>query len=148
MIYNVKESGRRIKELRKQKGYTQESFADDIGISVRTYSGIESGAHSTSIDTFVEIAGKLNVSLDYVILGQRENNLSIKIKKEEREIIKKFLYNIIQGIQATHMIRSEYVSNHIKNKKKIKYSYIVIKKRAHLLVEILMKEGNIYVKDF
>lgn len=33
-------------------------------------------------------------------------------------------------------------------KKKIKYSYIVIKKRAHLLVEILMKEGNIYVKDF
>lgn len=67
MIYNVKESGRRIKELRKQKGYTQESFADDIGISVRTYSG-------------------------------RENNLSIKIKKEEREIIKKFLYNIIQGI--------------------------------------------------
>mgnify|MGYP000771003562 FL=1 len=46
------------------------------------------------------------------------------------------------------MIRSEYVSNHIKNKKKIKYSYIVIKKRVHLLVEILMKEGNIYVKDF
>ena len=41
------------------------------------------------------------------------------------------------------MIRSEYVSNHIKSKKKIKYSYIVIKKRAHLLVEILMKEGNI-----
>lgn len=98
MIYNVKESGRRIKELRKQKGYTQESFADDIGISVRTYSGIESGAHSTSIDTFVEIAGKLNVSLDYVILGQRENSLSIKVKKEEREIIKKILYNIIQGI--------------------------------------------------
>ena len=54
--------------------------------------------NSTSIDTFVEIAEKLNVSLDYVILGQRENNLSIKIKKEEREIIKKFLYNIIQGI--------------------------------------------------
>lgn len=46
------------------------------------------------------------------------------------------------------MIRSEYVSNHIKSKKKIKYSYIVIKKRARLLVEILMKEGNIYVKDF
>lgn len=45
------------------------------------------------------------------------------------------------------MIRSEYVSNHIKSKK-IKYSYIVIKKRAHLLVEILMKEGNIYVKNF
>ena len=36
------------------------------------------------------------------------------------------------------MIRSKYVSNHIKSKKKIKYSYIVIKKRAHLLVEIFM----------
>ncbi len=56
MYYDVKESGKRIKELRKKIGYTQESFASEIGISHRTYSGIESGAHSTSIDTLVEIS--------------------------------------------------------------------------------------------
>lgn len=32
MIYNAKESGRRIKELRKQKGYTKESLADEINL--------------------------------------------------------------------------------------------------------------------
>ncbi|MFR6563278.1 MAG: helix-turn-helix domain-containing protein [Eubacterium ventriosum] len=54
MYYSdIKESGSRIKYLRKQKGYTQRSFADEIGISPRTYSGIESGAHSTSIEAFV-----------------------------------------------------------------------------------------------
>lgn len=43
MNYNVKESGKRIKELRKAKGYTQESFAEELNISHRTYSGIELG---------------------------------------------------------------------------------------------------------
>ncbi len=41
MNYNVKESGKRIKELRKAKGYTQESFAEELNISHRTYSGID-----------------------------------------------------------------------------------------------------------
>lgn len=91
-----KRKRQKVKELRKQKGIYAGKLCRCIGISVRTYSGIESRAHSTSIDTFVEIAEKLNVSLDYVILGQRENNLSIKVKKEEREIIKKFLYNLIK----------------------------------------------------
>lgn len=71
MNYNIKESGKRIQNLRKKKGYTQECFAKEIGISHRTYSGIESGAHGTSIDTLVEISKVLNITLDYIILGKK-----------------------------------------------------------------------------
>lgn len=96
--YNMKESGKRLKDLRKKKGYTQESFASEIGISHRTYSGIESGAHSTSIDTFVEIAQRLETSLDYIILGKGNSKLSIDIPEEKEELALKILKGILENI--------------------------------------------------
>lgn len=98
MNYNIKESGKRLKELRERKGYTQESFAKEIGISHRTYSGIESGAHSTSIDTFVEIAQVLETSLDYIILGKENANLPIDIPEEKKELAWKILKGILENI--------------------------------------------------
>ena len=96
--YNMKESGKRLQDLRKKKGYTQESFANEIGISHRTYSGIESGAHSTSIDTFVEIAQGLETSLDYLILGKGNSKLSIDIPEEKEELALKILKGILENI--------------------------------------------------
>ena len=96
--YNVKDSGKRLKELRKQKGYTQGSFANEIGISPRTYSGIESGAHSTSIDTLVEISKLLATSLAYIILGKENNNLPIDVPEEKKELAMKILKGILESI--------------------------------------------------
>lgn len=98
MCYQLKASGERIKKLRKEKGYTQESFSKEISISPRTYSGIESGAHSTSIDTFVEIAQVLETSLDYIILGKENTDLPIDISKEKRELAMKILKGILENI--------------------------------------------------
>jgi len=91
MNYNIKESGMRLKHLRKKRGYTQESFAKEIGISHRTYSGIESGAHSTSIETLVEIAQVLETSLDYIILGKENNVFPINLSEEEKKLAIKML---------------------------------------------------------
>lgn len=96
--YNVKDSGKRLKELRKQKGYTQERFANVIGISHRTYSGIESGAHSTSIETLVEIAQVLETSLDYIILGKENTDLSIDVPEEKKKLALKILKGILENI--------------------------------------------------
>lgn len=96
--YNIKDSGKRLKELRKQKGYTQEGFAHKIRISHRTYSGIESGAHSTSIDTFVEIAQVLDTSLDYIILGKENSELEIDVPEEKKELALKILKGILENI--------------------------------------------------
>lgn len=98
MYYDIKESGSRIKYLRKKKGYTQRSFADEIGISPRTYSGIESGAHSTSIEIFVEIAQVLKTSLDYIVLGKENNDFPIDIPEEKKELALKILKGILDNI--------------------------------------------------
>lgn len=98
MNYNAKESGKRLKELRKKKGYTQGSFANEIGISPRTYSGIESGAHSTSIETYVEMKKVLGTSLDYIIMGKENNDFSIDIPEEKKELAFKILKGILENI--------------------------------------------------
>lgn len=98
MNYNIKESGMRIKNLRKKKGYTQESFAQKIGISYRTYSGIESGVHSTSMETFVEISKILDTSLDYIILGKENTEFPFNISEEKKELALKILKGILENI--------------------------------------------------
>ena len=57
------ELGKRIRELRKAKGYSQESFARKSGID-RTYiASLEAGKRNISIDNIKKIADALNVTL-------------------------------------------------------------------------------------
>jgi transcriptional regulator with XRE-family HTH domain len=55
--------GRRIRAFRKLKGYTQESFARDLGISVSVLGEVERGNRLPSEDFLEEVATALNVSL-------------------------------------------------------------------------------------
>lgn len=60
---NKKLLGKRIKELRKNSGLTQEKLAELIGIDITTLSGIESGRHFPSLITLEKISNSLNCSL-------------------------------------------------------------------------------------
>lgn len=58
------ELGKRIRELRKAKGFSQESFARKSGID-RTYiASVEAGKRNISIDNIKKIADALNVTLN------------------------------------------------------------------------------------
>ena len=57
--YDIQESGKRIKELRKAKGLTQEKLSEKIGISCQGLKMIECGINGARIDTFV-----------YLVLGR------------------------------------------------------------------------------
>ncbi len=75
--------GRRIKEIRKAKGYTQEKLAEMIDIETCSLSAIEIGRHYPSMPTVVKIAEKLDVELKSLFeFGH------IKTKKEKIELIK------------------------------------------------------------
>ena len=60
---NKKLLGKRIKELRKKAGLTQEKLAELIGLETTSLSGIESGRHFPSLSTVEKIAGSLNVEM-------------------------------------------------------------------------------------
>ncbi len=55
--------GRRIKELRKNAGLTQEQLAEMINIETTSLSGIESGRHFPSLPTIEKISKNLNVEM-------------------------------------------------------------------------------------
>lgn len=55
--------GETIKEIRTQKGYSQSSFAEKIGIDRAYYASIEIGKHSVSLEKIVDIANGLGITL-------------------------------------------------------------------------------------
>ncbi len=64
MTTRVRKSfGKRVRELRKQKGYSQEELADKAGLH-RTYIGsIERGEQNVSIDNIDKIAKALKTPI-------------------------------------------------------------------------------------
>jgi len=56
--------GRRIRAFRKLKGYTQESFAKKMGISVSVLGDIERGNRLPSREFLSEVAKHLNITLE------------------------------------------------------------------------------------
>jgi len=53
--------GKRLRRIRKELGYSQESLADEVGLH-RTYIGsIERGEQNVSLDNIVKIAKTLKV---------------------------------------------------------------------------------------
>jgi transcriptional regulator with XRE-family HTH domain len=55
--------GQRLREIRKQKGYSQEGFADHAGVH-RTYlGGLERGERNPTLTVMSKLARALGVSL-------------------------------------------------------------------------------------
>ena len=59
--------GKRIRESRINKGYTQQDLADRAEIGVVYISEIERGIKMPSLNIFIKIVDALDVSADYVL---------------------------------------------------------------------------------
>lgn len=55
--------GRTINRLRKEKGYSQEAFANEAGIDRRYMSDIENGKRNISIDILERVCNKLGIKI-------------------------------------------------------------------------------------
>ena len=71
-------TGNFIKELRKEKGLTQEELAESLGTYRRTVSRWETGRYLPDIDILLEMSELFNVELIEIIDGERKNNIDIK----------------------------------------------------------------------
>ncbi|MBR3145470.1 MAG: helix-turn-helix transcriptional regulator [Clostridia bacterium] len=56
----------RLKELRKEKGYTQVKMQMLTGIDQSDYSKIENGRRYCTFEQCIKIAKELNTSMDYL----------------------------------------------------------------------------------
>ena len=79
---NQKKIGSFLKELRKEKGITQEEFAENLNVSGRTVSRWETGVNMPDISLLVDIAEFFNVSIPEIINGERKSeNMNEEVKE-------------------------------------------------------------------
>ena len=81
-----KKIGGFLKELRKEKGLTQEQLAELMYVSDRTVSRWETGSNLPSLDILIRISDYYNVELSEILDGERKSG---KMNKELEETVLK-----------------------------------------------------------
>lgn len=79
---------KRLIELRKLKGLSQEKLSEKLGLAKATYGTYENSIYLPSADTIAKMADFYNVSADYILGGENTNN---DTQIERRKSIKKEL---------------------------------------------------------
>ena len=92
-----KEIGKRIQQYRKKKGITQESLAEQIGVSHHHMSSYERGIYNIKLDTLVQIINILGCAADdlfcdvidqgYKVRASRLSDLIETLSPEEQNKI-------------------------------------------------------------
>lgn len=82
-----KECGKRVKQLRKEKGLSQEELATKFNVSSNLIAKIESGLRPLSIDMVVEYVNFFDTTIDYIILGITEEDEIDKAIRKIDEVI-------------------------------------------------------------
>lgn len=76
--------GKRIKELRKQRGYTQDFLAEKLKIEPRQLSKLETGKHYPSFETTIALLETFNITFEELVsyehLQNTENVREIMLK--------------------------------------------------------------------
>jgi len=100
--------GQRVKQLRKEKGWTQKELANKIETSYAQLNKYESGLNTPPLNRLILLAEVLHTSIDYLIGGRKDeeipiyNNRLIKrfqsiegFEPEERDLVIKVLDALI-----------------------------------------------------
>lgn len=100
--------GKRIRESRVSKGYTQQYLADQAGIGVVYISEIERGTKMPSLNVFIKLIEAMDVSADCILrdeltsgreyiydeITQKLKNLTPKQRKTATDILDGYLQNL------------------------------------------------------
>lgn len=79
---NQEKIGNFLKELRKQKGLTQEQLAEKCNVTNRTVSRWENGNNMPDLDLLIELSDYYEVDLREILSGERKSENMDKEMKE------------------------------------------------------------------
>lgn len=86
--------GSRIKELRKQKGLTQQQLGNLINVTKVSISCYEKGNRTPNLETFIDLVNVLDTTPNYLlgrdvkIVAEEEEDYSIVLPKIDIQILK------------------------------------------------------------
>ena len=77
-------TGNFLKELRKEKGLTQEQLAEQMGVARRTVSRWETGMNMPDLDLLIELSDLYETDLREILSGERKSE---KMNEELKETV-------------------------------------------------------------
>ena len=86
MYYDIVESGKRIKEMRKRSGMTQAELAEKLGITDRAVSKWENGRGMPELSLLKPLSEELGVTINEILSGERIQSERYLDKLEENMI--------------------------------------------------------------
>ncbi len=75
--------GKKIKQLRQERGWSQAQLSQKLSVHQKQISGYERGIHAPSIDLLIKMAELFNVSLDYIAFDDRDDMNRVQISDRE-----------------------------------------------------------------
>lgn len=102
MIELKKSLGKKIQQIRKKKGFTQEKLAEIIGIEVPSMSNIETGKFAPSVETLQKLSIALEVkpsefyTFEEVLPKQMCQQMQTAMQANEK--LTKIMYKFFQSI--------------------------------------------------
>ena len=71
--YIQKHFGTRLKELRKQRGWTQKELAQKIGVNFPQINKYESGLNAPPFEKLIKLAEALDTTTDFLLIGRTDD---------------------------------------------------------------------------
>jgi transcriptional regulator with XRE-family HTH domain len=66
-LQNRRLIGRRVAQVRRERGWTQEELAERLGVSVRYLQAVEAGQENLTLDSLTQLALRLDLSLGELV---------------------------------------------------------------------------------
>lgn len=109
---------KRIKQLRAQKGISQQQLADVLGTSQQSINKYENHDIQPDISTLIRIANYFNTSVDYIIENTDIERLIEPIEKYDLNKVECKLIDDFRQLNFSEKESIEYIiKNYINNKK-------------------------------
>ncbi|WP_431801604.1 helix-turn-helix domain-containing protein [Halobacillus andaensis] len=113
----------RLTKLRKERMWTLQETADQLGIAKSTYAGYESGYRQPSLDSLIKLADIMDTSIDYLLnriedsqspmnnktihLEHFDQNEKWEIRLDDKSLTKEELNDFIAFVRSKRLLRKE-----------------------------------------
>ncbi len=82
--------GEKLRELRRKRGWSQDKLGEEVGVHGRHIGKYESGRALPNAEAIVNIAKKLEVSIDYLLINDLQGAQKSDMPLHDRELLQKF----------------------------------------------------------
>ncbi len=82
--------GEKLRQLRKERGWTQDKLGEEVGVHGRHIGKYESGRAMPNAEAIIRIAKILAVSIDFLLMNDFQESQQADILFQDQELLSKF----------------------------------------------------------